>query len=124
MRVFKTKRFAKWAKKERLTDGVLCKVIGEMDQNTNTGRLSDFIYKRRVALPGRGKRGGARMILAFRAGDKAFFIFGFAKNELDNIEEFQLRQLRILGSLLLNYRNEELEYALKERELAEVNCNE
>lgn len=82
MRVFKTKRFAKWAKKEHLSNRTLRQTINEMDQDVIRGKLSDYVYKRRVALPGRGKRGSVRTILAFKAGDKAFFIFGYAKKRL------------------------------------------
>ena len=48
-------------------------------------RLSRQVVKKRVPLPGRGKRGGARTLVAFRQDDNAFFIFGFAKNERTNV---------------------------------------
>jgi hypothetical protein len=41
--------------------------------------LGGHIVKKRVALPGRGKSGGARTLLAYRLGDRAFFVYGFAK---------------------------------------------
>ena len=124
MRIFKTKWFAKWAKKERLSDAALFKAISEMQQGVIEGKLSDFVYKKRVAMPGRGKRGSTRTILALKSGDKAFFIFGFSKNEMANINDSELRQLKLLASKFLNYNTAELRIALKEKELVEVSYHE
>src|SRR3979409_2290687 len=51
------------------------------------------LSKQRGARPGQGKRGGFRMLIAFRP-DRAVFLFGFAKNERDNIEDKELTTLR------------------------------
>jgi hypothetical protein len=120
MRIFKTKWFTKWAKKERLSDTALREAIDEIEQGLVDAKLSDFVYKKRIAQPGHGKRGSTRTILAFKTGEKAFFIFGFAKNETANINDAELRQLKILASKFLNYSDVELKTALKERELTEV----
>ena len=120
MRVFKIKWFAKWARKERLNDAVLRNAVQEMEDGLIDAQLSDFVYKKRIALPGRGKRGSTRTVLAFKAKDKSFFIFGYAKNNKENIESDELRQLKILASKLLDYSDEELKLALKEKELIEV----
>ena len=97
MRIFKTKWFTKWAKKERLSDTALREAIDEIEQGLADAKLSDFVYKKRIAQPGHGKRGSTRTILAFKTGEKAFFIFGFAKNETANINDAELRQLKILA---------------------------
>jgi hypothetical protein len=59
--------------------------------------LGGYVYKKRVALPGRGKRGGARTVLAFRRGSAAFFIYGYPKNERANITDRELVALRRLA---------------------------
>lgn len=120
MRVFKTKWFARWARKERLNDAALRNSVQEMEDGLIDAKLGDFIYKKRMALPGRGKRGSTRTILAFKAKDKSFFIFGYAKNDRENIGSDELRQLKILASEFLDYSDEELKLALKEKELIEV----
>ncbi|HLD84156.1 MAG TPA: type II toxin-antitoxin system RelE/ParE family toxin [Coxiellaceae bacterium] len=120
MRVFKTKRFTKWAKKERLTDATLFKAVREMGQGLVGARLGGQVYKKRIGAEGRGKRGSFRTILAFKMSEKAFFIFGFAKHQLANIDEEQLDQLKILASCFMRYDDHALKHALKENELIEV----
>ena len=39
------------------------------------------LIKQRIARPGGGKSGGYRSILMFRSGERAIFVFGFAKSE-------------------------------------------
>jgi hypothetical protein len=51
------------------------------------------VVKKRVALPGRGKRGSSRTLVAYQQADKAFFVYGFAKNERANISAKQLNAL-------------------------------
>ena len=43
--------------------------------------------KLRVARPGQGKSGGYRTLLAYRKSERSVFLYGFAKNERDNIDE-------------------------------------
>ncbi len=124
MRVLKTRRFAKWAKKEKLSDAALCEAVREMNQGLVDAKLGEHIYKKRVASRGRGKRGGLRTILAFRVDAKAFFIFGFAKNKLENISKEELGQLKILVSMFMSYSNHELQKALDENEMIEVKYHE
>ena len=85
MRIYKTRLFAKWARKEGLFDGFLSQAIQEMEAGLIDADLGGGVYKKRIALPGRGKRGGARTIIAYRTNQVAFFIFGYSKNKKDNL---------------------------------------
>ncbi len=69
---------------------------------------------------GRGKRGGVRTILAFKVKDKAFFLYGYAKNQRDNIDDKELQALKNMAAHLLAYDGKALEKALKTQELIEV----
>jgi hypothetical protein len=40
-----------------------------------------------VARPGQGRSGGYRVLIAYRARLRSVFLFGFAKSELDNIDD-------------------------------------
>ncbi|TCS37740.1 RelE toxin of RelEB toxin-antitoxin system [Paucimonas lemoignei] len=51
---------------------------------------------------------------------KAFFLYGFAKNQRDNIDDKELRALKLLAAQLLGYDQKALEKAVKVRELIEV----
>ena len=72
------------------------------------------------ALPGRGKSGSVRTLVAFRRGDKAFFMYGFAKNVRANIKQKELIALRRMAAQLLGYSNPELAMAMKAGELIEI----
>jgi hypothetical protein len=78
---------------------------------------------RSKALPGRGKRGGARTLIAYRSGQAVFFIYGFPKNERANIEHDELKALRLLARELLGYGAQELAQAVEAGELIEVSDN-
>jgi len=52
------------------------------------------LRKRRIALPGRGKRGGARAITLFLGeGHPVYAVFLFAKNERENLSAQQTKML-------------------------------
>jgi hypothetical protein len=59
--------------------------------------LGGGLIKQRVARQGQGKSGGYRTIIAYRAKERAVFLFGFAKNERENISTYELRFLRKLA---------------------------
>ena len=95
MQAFKIKAFAKWARSEGLSDDALASAVAEMEMGLIDAKLGGQVVKKRVALPGRGKRGSTRTLVAFRQGNKAFFIYGFAKNERANIGDKELRALKM-----------------------------
>jgi hypothetical protein len=85
--------------------------------------LGGNVYKKRVAVPGRGKSGGARVILGTRLEDRWFFLFGFQKNERANSETRELAALQTLAKALLSLEAKPLEQALTSGELLEI-CRE
>jgi hypothetical protein len=99
-RVFKTRSFARWAVKANLVDATLCAAVEEMSSGLIDADLGGGVVKKRIAIPGRGKRGGARTLLATNRASRWFFMFGFEKNERDNID---MRELEALQSLAKNY---------------------
>lgn len=120
MRTFKLKLFKKWAKKEGLTETSLKKAIKEIENGLIDADLGGHVYKKRVGIQGRGKRGGVRTLIAFKIEENAFFMYGFAKNQLDNIEEDELRALKRLATELLGYSDNDLETAMEAGEIIEV----
>jgi hypothetical protein len=122
MKIYKTKWFHRWAAREGLAEAALRKAVAEIEQGL-ADALGGYVYKKRVALPGRGKRGGARTLVAFRRGQATFFIYGYAKNERANIGADELKALRLLARELLGYSAQDLAKALKAGELIEVSDN-
>ena len=124
MQAFKTRIFAKWASGEGLGDDALASAVAEMELGLIDSRLGGQVVKKRVALPGRGKRGSTRTLVAFMKGNKAFFIYGFAKNERTTVSDKELRALRLLAKELLNYAVPALDKATHAGELIEIEVND
>lgn len=120
MRLFKTRWFHRWAAKEGLSDAALRDAAAELAQGL-ADALGGYVYKKRIALPGRGKRGGTRTLLAYRSGHVMFFMYGFPKNERANIDSDELKALRLLARELLSYSEQGLAKAIEAGELVEVN---
>jgi hypothetical protein len=77
-----------------MSDESLCEAIDRAERGIIDADLGGGLIKQRVARKGQGRSGGYRMILAYRMRDRAVFVFGFEKNERDNIAPDQLRRLR------------------------------
>lgn len=120
MRVFKNKVFNKWAAKEGLNDAALLAAIDEIERGLIDADLGGHVLKKRVAISGRGKSGGVRTLLAYKVGDKAFFVYGFAKNARANISSEELKALKHLAKELLSYSDKALAEAIKHGVLIEV----
>lgn len=122
MRVFKTRVFSRWARREGLADEDLCKAVAEMQKGLVDAQLGGGVYKKRVARTGEGKRGGYRVILATNLRERWFFMYGFAKNERDNVDEEELKMLKQLAAALLGMKDPDIEEARKRGELVEIDC--
>jgi hypothetical protein len=60
------------------------------------------------------------MLIAYRSGDRAVFLYGFAKNERDNIGDDELTTLKEIAGAWLRADKAHLQYALQEGVLQEV----
>jgi len=124
MRIFKTKWFEKWSKKEKLNSNQLINAIDEIDKGLVDADLGKAVLKKRIAIQGQGKSAGFRTIIAYKMKDKAFFIYGFSKNKKTNITKNELKALQVLAENVLNYDNLKLNDLMLKQELIEVIKND
>lgn len=124
MRVFKSKWFAKFAGKERISDGKLCEAVANAEQGMIDADYGGGVIKQRIARANEGKSGGYRSIILFRKGDRAFFIYGFAKSEQDNIDESDERDFKELAKALLAATDLDLEKLVAGGKFVEVKCDD
>lgn len=121
-RVFRTRTFTRWQRKTGLTDDALCETVSEMAQGLFDADLGGHVLKKRVALPGKGKRGGARTIVATKMKDRWFFLYGFSKKERATIDKDELKVLQEVAKELLEFDDGMITTALMMGEIVEV-CN-
>jgi hypothetical protein len=120
VRLLKDLEFARWARKERVPDQMLQHAADEIERGLVDARLGGFLLKKRVARPGGGKRGGYRTIVAHRQGFRLVFLFGFAKNEADNITRTERVALGKLGDVYLGYDERTIDRMVRETLMIEV----
>jgi hypothetical protein len=119
-RAFKTRVFARWARKEGVTDQALAAAVVEMESGLVDARLGGGLLKKRIGLPGAGKRGGARTIVAGNFRDRWIFLYGFAKNERDNIDQKEERDLKRVAGAMLGLDGAALGRLMEAGELKEI----
>ena len=119
-RVFKTRHFSRWMRKTELTDSALLNAVEEMAKGLIDADLGGGVVKKRIGLAGRGKRGGARTLVATNKGNRWFFVFGFEKNERANIADDELEALRDIAEQLLARTGQQLDEAVEAGALQEI----
>ena len=120
MRYLKTKFFTRWARKADVSDSLLREAIREFEQGLYDANLGHYLFKKRIPLHGRGKRGGARTILFYQEGKKLVFFFGFAKNVKDDLSDDDKRLLKKLSETFLLFSVEDIDKNIKAGELIEI----
>ena len=120
MRVFKTRWFARYARREQIEDRSLCGAIERAERGIVDADLGGGVIKQRVARAGQGRSGGYRVLIAYRFGDRSVFLYGFAKNERENIKEDELATLREIAAAWLETGDKGLSKAIEKGILQEV----
>src|SRR5687767_13138947 len=95
-----------------------------MQRGLVDANLGGGVVKKRLARAGAGKRGGSRTLLATNLHDRWIFLYGFAKNERDDIDDDELRKLRSLARVFLAMGEETIARLLEAGELTEVKHGE
>ena len=124
MRIYKTRWFNRWTRKQGLNNLSLCLAVREMMEGLYEVDLGGGLVKKRIARTGQGKSGGFRTLVATNRGDRWIFVFGFAKGDLGNINKQEEESLKKLSNHLLALSVEDLAMAQRNDELIEVICNE
>jgi hypothetical protein len=124
VRVFKIRWFVRFARGERIDDKSLSHAIARAARGLIDADLGGGLIKQRVARPGRGRSAGYRMVIAYRVGERAIFLYGFAKNERDNIAPDELEDLRDAAHGWLEATAERIAAALADGAIEEVHDEE
>ncbi len=119
-RIYKLRGFARFQRKERISDASLRKAVGSVEAGLVDADLGGGLVKQRLARAGQGKSGGYRTVIAIKRGDRAVFLYGFAKNERSNIDDEELEEFRRLARGFLGLTAKQIAALIADNELMEV----
>ena len=123
MRVFKTREFMRFARKERISDDDLCLAVARAERGLVDARLGQGLIKQRIPRKGQGRSGGYRTIIAYQHGRRSYFIYGFAKSEMDNIADDDLKDVATFAAALMALTDKLIAAALRAKKIEEVVCD-
>jgi hypothetical protein len=119
MSLYKTRPFSRLAKRAGVSDAALKAAVEEMRNGIIHANLGGNVYKQRVAIEGRGKRGGSRVIVAANLRDRWIFVHCYTKNDRDNISHDEETAFKEFARIYLNLSDETIRTAV-ERGILEV----
>jgi len=120
LRIFKSRWFRRFARKEGITDAVLLEAVARAERGQIDAYFGGEVIKQRIARPGQGRSKGYRTIVIFRRGAKAFFVYGFAKSQRRNINDDEEQQFKEAAKIVLSLTENALAGRLKRGDFVEV----
>jgi hypothetical protein len=120
VRIFKTKIFARFARKADLSEDALREAVACVERGLIDADLGGGVIKQRVARPGQGKSGGFRTVVLYRLRMRAIFVYGFEKSDRDNIDDNELLDFKKLAQDYLNASDNIIAQFVKDGRLVEV----
>jgi hypothetical protein len=123
-RVFKTRWFQRFARREKIRDAVLLDAVARAEKGQVDADLGGGVIKQRIARPGQGKSGGYRTIILFKRGQRAVFVYGFAKSERENIDADEEKQFKEAAHHVLQLTEKQITELVKEGDFVEAKEHE
>ena len=120
LNVYKTKPFARFARKARISDSDLWETARLANSGLIDADLGGGVIKQRIARAGEGRSGGSRSIILFRFKGRAVFVYGFEKKDLGNIKAIELEAFRELADVILGYSDAEISRRVADGALIEL----
>jgi hypothetical protein len=124
VRIFKSRWFQRFARKEGIADAVLREAVARAEKGQIDADLGGGVVKQRIARPGQGRSKGYRTIILFRRGAMAFFVYGFAKSRRANIDANEEVQFKEAAKHVLALTDKQLAELLKRGDFTEVKSDE
>ena len=120
MRIFKNAWFGRFARREKITDAVLKDAIARAERAIIDAELGGGVIKQRIARPGQGRSGGYRSIIIFQKGERAIFVYGFAKSDREDIEPDELAGFKKLAKEWFTFSDQKIDAMINNQELTEI----
>jgi len=120
VRVFAIPAFDRFARKARINDDRLIDAVDRADRGLIYADLGEEVIKQAVARPNEAAINGFRTIIGFRSEYRAFFLFGFPKNEAENITPNALKGFRKITADFMALPDAQMEILFASDELREI----
>ncbi|WP_032114051.1 type II toxin-antitoxin system RelE/ParE family toxin [Candidatus Paracaedibacter symbiosus] len=124
MRVFKTKWFERFSRKNDINNLMLLEAVDRSESGLIDADLGHGVIKQRVARTGQGRSKGYRTIIIMNRGEKYFFVYGFPKNERDNLRQDEEEEFRNMAGYLLSLADTQLSELLDKGDFMEVKIDD
>lgn len=108
-RKFLSKWFKKWTRKSKITDQMLLQAYDDLVEGKATVSLGANLFKVRVAIAGHGKSGGFRTLVMYKEDTRCVFFVGFAKKDLKNLTEIEVKELKLLSETYIGLSEKEFD---------------
>ena len=102
----------------------LCEAMQRARSGRIDANLCGGVIKQRIAREGGGRSGGFRTIVLFRRRALAFFVYGFAKSDRENLRRDELATYRLLADEYLSLDAAGIEVARATGAIIEVICDD
>ncbi|QIW15819.1 addiction module toxin RelE [Pasteurellaceae bacterium RH1A] len=120
MRIFKSKHFDKFARKEHISDKTLRKTIHDIENGLIDADLGSGVIKQRLPKHNRGKSKGYRSIIVYKCSQFSLFLYGFDKNDRTNITVEEEVNFKAAANHILSFSEEQIQQAIKSNIFIEV----
>ncbi|MFM9817500.1 UNVERIFIED_CONTAM: type II toxin-antitoxin system RelE/ParE family toxin [Spiribacter pallidus] len=120
MKVFKNPWFGRFARKRRITAEMLWDAVDRAEKGLIDADLGGGVIKQRIARTGEGKSKGYRSIVLYQKGEKAFFVYGFAKSGTDNIRRDEEEQFKKAAKQILTLSDDQIDELIENGQFEEV----
>lgn len=120
MRIFLNAWFSRFATKEKISWDVLIDAVERAERGLIDADLGGGVIKQRLARPGAGKSKGFRSIVLYKQGDRAFFVYGFPKNDLGNIRKDEEALFKKSARSILSLSDEQIQVLMNKGQLEEI----
>ena len=98
----------------------MLEAVANLENGLSTANLGSFLYKVRVNRAHSGKSSGFRTIIVYKENDRAIFLYGFGKNEKDNISRAELQYFKKLGKDLISLTADQLKQSVEQQILFDL----
>ncbi len=120
MRVFQSRWFQRFSKKEGIAGSVLFEAVSRAELGSIDAELGGEVIKQRIARPRQGRSKGYRTIILFRRGARAFFVYGFSKSQMANISREEAAEFKEAAKHVLGLSEKQLGELLTRGDFVEV----